>query len=125
MSFKRACIFLVLLYALSAQSLSKMTWAALTTTGATTGFGTAANDIHTLTAIVTGGPSGCTVNLDASNDGTHWFDISGPQTCTSNVMFHVFGRSVELVRGNLTALSGGTAPTVTLTYLGISSGGKK
>lgn len=123
MSFKRTCIFLVLLYTLGAQSLSKMMWPALSATGTTAAFGVPASHIHTVSAVVAGGPSGCTVNLDGMIDGT-WYDISGPQTCTSSVMFHVFGKAVELVRGHVTALSGGTAPTVTITYLG-SAGGQR
>src|SRR6185312_7027494 len=74
---------------------------------------------HTLQIVVTGSPSGCTVNLDGSLDGAHWFDLSGGQTCTSSTMFHVVSKPVAYVRGDLTALSGGSSPTVTISYEGI------
>jgi hypothetical protein len=35
-----------------------------------------------------------------------------------NVMAHFADKPVLYIRGNLTALTGGAAPTVTLTYMG-------
>lgn len=109
------------------------TWTTLSATGTTAGLSvggaTLGADVHTVAVVVTGSPSGCTLNLDGSLDGSHWFNISqtggSDVTCTSNVMFHVVNKLVAYVRGNLTALSGGTAPTVTITYLGKSSGGRQ
>jgi hypothetical protein len=121
---KRLLLFLLAI-TLSAQALNQVTWPALTTTGTTPLFATPGNDVHTVQIVLSGSPSGCTINLDGSLDGSHWNDISGSQTCTSNIMFHVVSRSVRFVRGDLTALSGGTSPTVTVTYLGHSSGGRQ
>ncbi len=115
---KRMMLFFAVAFLLGAQSVSQKTWTALTATGTTSSFSIAANSNHTLSIVVSGGPSGCTVNLDGSLDSTHWFDLSGGQTCTSSVMFHVANRPVTFVRANLTALSGGTAPTVTVVYVG-------
>jgi len=121
---KKLLLFLASVAILNAQ-LSRITWAALSATGTTSGFNVPGSDVHTIAAIVTGSPSGCTLHLEGSLDGTNWFDISGDQTCTSNLMFHVVNRAVAQVRMNLTALTGGTAPTVTGWYLGHSTGAQK
>lgn len=119
--------FLIFLYALTlgAQALSTVTWPALTATGTTASFAVPGSDVHTVQAVLTGSPSGCTLHLEGSLDASHWLDLSGDQTCTSNLMFHVVNRAVASVRVNLTALSGGTSPTVAISYLGHSSGGRQ
>lgn len=123
---KRLSLFLfALALTLGAQALNRITWPALAATGTTPLFATAGNDVHTVQVVLTGGPGACTINLDGSLDGVHWFDISGAQTCTANIMFHVVNRAVPFVRGDLSALSGGTSPTVTVSYLGHSSGGRQ
>ena len=74
---------------------------------------------HTVQVIVTGGPATCTISLDGSLDGgTTFASLSGSQTCTSNIVFHVVERPVDAVRINLSALSGGTSPTVVVRYVG-------
>lgn len=74
---------------------------------------------HTVMVTVSGAPTTCTVNLDGSLDGVHWFDLSGPQNAASNTMFHVVDKPVIYVRGNLSALSGGTSPSVSISYTGV------
>ncbi len=74
---------------------------------------------HTVAVVPSGSPTGCSIKLEGSLDGTTWFDLSGAQTCTSNVMVHVVDKPVDYVRVNLTALSGGTSPSVTVSYLGV------
>lgn len=74
---------------------------------------------HTVMVTVSGAPSACTVNLDGSLDGVHWFDLSGPQSAAANTMFHIVDKPVVYVRGNLSALSGGTSPGVTISYAGV------
>lgn len=91
---------------------------------AATGAGTAVNlsvvaHKHTVTAVPTGSPATCTVKLEGSIDGTTWFDLSTAQTCTAAVAFHVVEKPVLAVRANLTALTGGTSPTVVVKYLGV------
>jgi len=80
---------------------------------------------HTVQLTVTGGPANCTFQLEGSLDSTTgvdgtWFALSGAVDCTvaANRMFHVVNKPVPWVRGNLTALAGGAAPTVTFEYLG-------
>lgn len=74
---------------------------------------------HTLAVIVTGTPATCTIELDGSLDNTNFFNLSGSQTCTANVMFHVIDRPVTFVRAQLTAFSGGSSPTVQVFYAGL------
>lgn len=79
---------------------------------------------HTVQLDITGGPTTCTFQLEGSLDkegvvGGDFFDLSGPQDCTNDIMFHVTDRPVAWIRGNLTALSGGAGPALTVYYLGI------
>jgi len=103
------------------------TFAALNAVGITAGFSVQAlhPNEHTVSLAVTGGPANCSFQLEGSLnsttgvDGT-WFALSGAVDCTvaANRMFHVVNKPVPWVRGDLTALAGGAAPTVTLSYLG-------
>lgn len=72
----------------------------------------------TFQVVTTGGPATCTLNVQGSLDNINWFDLSGNQTCTSSLMFHVVNKPVQYVRINLSALTGGTSPTVTTTVFG-------
>lgn len=75
---------------------------------------------HTIQAKVTGSPTTATGQLEGSLDGTAWFDLSGAQDVSANVMFHVANKPVRKVRFNLTALSGGSSPTVQAIYTGVA-----
>jgi hypothetical protein len=122
---KRLLLAALCLASFAAGQASTKTWAALTGAGTTTAFTVAGNDKHTVALAVTGTPDACTARLEGTVDGTTFFDVSGTQTCTSSVMFHVTDRPLEQVRVVLISLTGGTAPTVTPTYLGINSGGHR
>lgn len=74
----------------------------------------------TFSVITAGAPSGCTLKILGSIDGTNFFDLSGDQTCTSSLMFHIVDRPVRWMKGQLTALSGGTSPTVNVKVLAMS-----
>jgi hypothetical protein len=80
---------------------------------------------HTVQVTTTGSPSSCSIQLEGTLDDIYavsspqWANLSGSQTCTSNVTFHVADRPVRAVRANLTALSGGSSPTVSAKYLGV------
>ncbi|MEE8608693.1 MAG: hypothetical protein V3S55_13890 [Nitrospiraceae bacterium] len=74
---------------------------------------------HTAQLVITGSPTGCAFQLEGSLNNSNWEDLSGSQDCTAITMFHVANKSVPYVRGNLTALSGGTSPTVQLLYKGV------
>jgi hypothetical protein len=127
---KRLFLFLLITVLAMAQSLApgqKYTWTTLSTTGSTATLATGSNDKHTVSAVVTGSPSGCSIQLEGSLDATNWANLSGAQDCTASnpYVFHVAERVIIYVRVNLTTLSGGTAPTVTASYAGLSSGGRR
>ena len=74
---------------------------------------------HTAELIVTGAPATCTYRLQGTSDNTTWFDISASAiTCTSTTVAYEANKPAKNIRGNLVTLTGGTAPTVTLKYVG-------
>ncbi len=122
----RSLLCLLAVMTLGAQSPSRITWPVLSATGTTTGFNTPMNGWHTLQVVLTGSPASCTVNLEGTIDGSHWYDLSGGQACdataqpTAVLMFHVANKPVVQVRAHLTALS--AAATATITYGGVNGG---
>jgi hypothetical protein len=79
---------------------------------------------HTLEVVVAGSPSSCSIQLEGTLDNPSgssvtWANLSGAQTCTSSVTFSVVNKPVRAVRANLTSLSGGSSPTVTVGYAGV------
>lgn len=77
---------------------------------------------HTVEVDTTGTPGTCTMELDGTLDPplsatAQWSNLSGSQTCTpATLMFHIADKPVRGIRGNLTALSGGS---VTILYIGV------
>lgn len=79
---------------------------------------------HTVEVAVAGSPASCSVQLEGTLDdplsaSAVWSNLSGAQSCTSSTMFHVIDRAVTAVRANVTALTGGTSPSVTVVYQGV------
>jgi hypothetical protein len=70
----------------------------------------------TLQLIVTGAPDTCTYQLEGRlRDGTGWdvlAEVTGA-SCVDGKMVHFESKAVDVVRGRLAAISGGTAPEVT------------
>lgn len=70
----------------------------------------------TLQLLVTGAPVSCTYQLEGRlRDGTGWdvlAEVTGSE-CIDGKMVHFESKAVDVVRGRLDALSGGTAPEVT------------
>jgi hypothetical protein len=96
-----------------------VTFTALSANGSTASYDTeAVMNNHTVTVVPTGGPSGCTLTMEGSLDGTNWFTIITAATCTSVVSAHGVDKPARYVRGTLSALAGGTTPTVTVKYVG-------
>jgi hypothetical protein len=106
------CVAMLLLVAVVAQAQTRSFSVTLTATGATSSVWAEAN-YHTVAVVVSGSPSACTVRLEGSLDKNNWFDLSGTQTCTSNVMFHVDGKPATYVRANLLTWTGGTNAVIT------------
>lgn len=96
-------------------------FAAQTGTGATASSGAIRGTPvhHAINLVVTGAPATCTYRLQGSANGTTWYNISAADiTCTSSATAFETGKPTRYVRGNLLTLTGGTAPTVTLQYVG-------
>lgn len=122
---KRLLFLLLALSSATGQQINgrnaRVSWATMTASGTTTAFDVRqlSPSQHSMQAIETGGPSGCSVQLEGSLDNVNWFNLSGAQSCTAaSIFFSVVQRPADFVRGNVTTLSGGTSPTITLSYLG-------
>ena len=64
---------------------------------------------HTIQVVVSGTPDACAFRLEGSNDhGAHWFWLSDEAPCLRSTVMFVPNRPVEMVRGFLVTLSGGT-----------------
>tara|TARA_R110002096_G_C14661910_1_gene728343 strand:+ start:28025 stop:28384 length:360 start_codon:yes stop_codon:yes gene_type:complete len=87
-------------------------------------------DKHALQVTITGAPTAVTVTLEGSLDGTTFSTIgthamsAGELTATKALYFDI-DMPVLYVKANLTVLTAGTAPTVTVTYEGDSTGKQK
>ena len=68
---------------------------------------------------ITGAPTAVTVDIEGSVDGTPAAQLAqhamtaGELTATTAI-FHISGKPVGNVQANVTALTGGTSPTVTV-----------
>lgn len=78
---------------------------------------------HTVQATMGGTvvATAVTVDLEGSLDGTTWATLashafSAGEITAEAALFHVVDKPVKYVRANLTTLTGGTAPTVTVKY---------
>ena len=99
------------------------------TVSATGTFGTTGNvsglniGVNHLVWTPTGSPSSCTIAVDSSTNGTTWSSggIISSQTCTSGGSTTVYNTQPTYLRVNLSALSGGSSPTLSFTYTGSSN----
>jgi hypothetical protein len=69
---------------------------------------------HTALLWSTGGPS-ITAVIEGSHDGTNWVRISSNNMAGPISVVSATDYQVRYVRANLTAMSGGSSPTVTVT----------
>jgi hypothetical protein len=86
------------------------------TTGAVVDYGEY-KATHTFVATLTGSPSSYNVGCYLSQDGVNWF-AAGSISSIGTPTLHVGGRVARYARVDLTALSGGTSPTVSATVAG-------
>ena len=82
---------------------------------------------HVMQVTITGAPSAVTVTLEGSLDGTTFVTIgthafSAGELTATKAMFFDIDKPLLFVKANLTVLTAGTAPTVTVTYEGDSTG---
>lgn len=73
---------------------------------------------HAIQLVVTGGPTTVTFALEGSLDGVTWTVLAGAINGLTTPYTAVAGKPVSYVRGNLSVLTAGTAPTVTMLYAG-------
>ena len=84
---------------------------------------------HTIQADITGAPTAVTVTIEGSLDGVTFDTIgtlafSAGQLTNTTGVGHAVDTPVNYVRVNLTVLTGGTAPTVTVLYDGDNIGNR-
>jgi len=63
--------------------------------------------------IITGSPSAVTLNLEGSLDNTNWTAIDAQSTASSKLN-HSTSPVPNFIRANVTGLTGGSTPTVTV-----------
>lgn len=66
----------------------------------------------TFQTVVTGTPTSFTLTYQGSLDGVNWFTL-GTSTATAGDAQHIVDKPAMFVRATLSALTGGTAPSVT------------
>lgn len=77
---------------------------------------------HQVSWVVTGSPAACTVKIEQSPDNVTWSDLIANQTCTSAGSSAISANLLPYyIRINVTALSGGTNPTIIVIYEGWAS----
>jgi len=64
--------------------------------------------------FATGSPSTVTVQLEGSHDDVNWFAVGSPTITTAPSYTNFTDLAFRYVRANLVTLSGGSAPTVTV-----------
>lgn len=64
--------------------------------------------------ILTGTPTTATCSIEGSLDGINYFTYSTANLTQASVTLFMVDRPIRFVRANLSALTGGTAPTVTV-----------
>lgn len=83
--------------------------------GAAIDFGCARQNISVV-VVTTGTPTGGTVTLHVSHDGTNWFATTTTVTVSGTLAASVLtGGAWRYARAVLAGLTGGVAPTVTVT----------
>ena len=99
---------------------------AATTTGASPRWKAYKSLTHTVQVDITGSPTAVTVDLEGSLDNNTYFQLAShsmtsAELTASAAMFHVETKRVEFVKTNVTTLTGGSSPTVTVRYFGDES----
>lgn len=67
---------------------------------------------------LTGSPTGVTADIETSLNGTDWYSAD-THSSTSNTLRWVVDKPILFIRANLTTLTGGSAPTVTVILVGL------
>jgi len=99
---------------------------AVTTTGASPRWKASGSITHTVQIDITGSPTAVTVDLEGSLNDVTYFTLASHSMTSSELsgsaaMFHVETKRVEYIKANVTTLTGGSSPTVTVRYFGDES----
>ena len=99
---------------------------AATTTGASPRWNASGSIYHTVQVNITGSPTAVTVDLEGSLDDNTYFTLASHSMTSSELtasaaMFHVETKRVHYIKTNVTTLTGGSSPTVTIRYFGDES----
>lgn len=99
-------------------------WSAISSTGTSDSFDVSFTSptFHSIQLTIAGSPGACTAQLEGTLDGTTWAALTPATACTSSVTFYASAEGAQSIRVNVTALSGGSSPTVTASYQGAGSG---
>lgn len=65
-----------------------------------------------MTTVITGAPASCTIQLQASSDGSTWTTIATSTSTSGDTQFANSGSQYTSLRVNVSAVSGGTSPTI-------------
>lgn len=74
----------------------------------------------TVRVDTTGTPTSYSLKLQGSLDNSHWFDIGSAITADGTYPLSVSNVFVPFIRGNITAVVGGTSPTVFMYWVASS-----
>lgn len=74
---------------------------------------------YTWSTVITGAPATLVVNLEGSLDGDNWYVLDSSSN-VSGEMKSVVNTPVLYIRGNLTTLTGGTSPTLTVNLVAVA-----
>lgn len=69
--------------------------------------------VHTMIVTVTGSPTSVSVNLEGSHDNVNWVNLTTYTSTSSGYVSFDSQVRVRYVRANLTAITGGSSPTIT------------
>lgn len=75
-----------------------------------------ARDKVTMVATVTGAPTSFSLNLEGSLDGLTWEVLGTLTQASAPLALHSTGKAYTKFRANLTAIAGGTSPTVSALF---------
>lgn len=95
---------------------------AATATGTGDGVEVPNRSKHSVQVTITGGPTTVVVAFEGSLDGSTWaayatHTMSAAELAASAAIFSVVNKPAGWVRANVTTLSGGTSPTVTVKHI--------
>ncbi len=75
-----------------------------------------------MTTVITGAPASCTIQLQGTIDGVNWTTIATSTSTTGDTQFSSGGVQFNALQVNVSAVSGGTNPTIAVEISALSGG---